>query len=395
MKAYETPNGLTIRLEERLEALQAADAEKELLRLVREHPGQAVCLDAQDLRYISSSGLRALMTLRKALDQNLVIRNVSPEVYEVFDLTGFLMLMDIRRKMREIDVSGCPVIGRGAFGTVYRLNDDTVVKVYPGGEAYYDMIRREQDLAKQAFVRGIPTAIPFDIVQVGDCYGTVFEMVNAKSCIDLIREDPARFDEVIRRYADFILLIHSFEDALGRLPDARDKCRQRLEAVAPCLPEAVAARLRELIAAMPENRHLVHGDIHLKNVMMNGDEPIIIDMDTLSNGDPVFDYAGLFMTYIAFGELNPENSPAFHGISQETADRIFSDTLFLCLGRPDADTLQTALDKVRVLGYLRFLEVLTVEQKDLHSELKDRQIRRAVAQLAELTQRVKALTLAQ
>jgi hypothetical protein len=31
---------------------------------------------------------------------------------------------------RKISLSGCEVIGRGAIGTVYRIDDETIVKVY-------------------------------------------------------------------------------------------------------------------------------------------------------------------------------------------------------------------------------------------------------------------------
>ena len=35
-----------------------------------------------------------------------------------------------RSVLREVSVDGCPVIGRGYYGTVYRLDADTIVKVY-------------------------------------------------------------------------------------------------------------------------------------------------------------------------------------------------------------------------------------------------------------------------
>lgn len=62
--------------------------------------------------------------------------------------------------MRELSVEGCELIGSGFSGDVYRLDDDTVLKVYrdPGslGE-----IEHEQYLSRLAFVRGIPTMILF------------------------------------------------------------------------------------------------------------------------------------------------------------------------------------------------------------------------------------------
>ena len=60
-----------------------------------------------------------------------------------------------------------------------------VLKVFKPNTSL-DIIRRENDLCKNAFVSGIPTAISYDVVQVGDCYGAVYELLNAedfKGCL--------------------------------------------------------------------------------------------------------------------------------------------------------------------------------------------------------------------
>ncbi len=393
MKIFETADGFTVSLDERIDAVNAADTEKALLDMVDANPGRRVCLDATRLRYISSSGLRVLLTLQKRLGQNLSIRNVSPQVYDIFEVTGFEALMDVRKKLRVVSVEGCPVIGRGAYGTVYRLNPDTVVKVYPGAEAYYPMILREQQKARRAFLLGVPTAIPFDIVQVDDCYGAVFEMVNARSCNQVLKEEPERMDEIIVRYADFLSGLHRLTDEEGDLPDARDRCLLRIDSVAEILSPRVRERLTALVRAMPENRHLVHGDAHLNNVMVTENALMLIDMDALCDGDPVFEFAALFMSYIAFAEDDPGETVAFHGITHDTASTVFYRSLSICVNAVNADELQAALQKVSVLGYLRFLEVLIVEQADLHSEQKDRRIRHAAARLEALIDTVDSLAL--
>ena len=90
-------------------------------------------------------------------------------------------------KFREISIDGCPEIGRGAHGIVYQIAPDMLVKVYYENTSL-DSIRKERELARWAFVKGIPTAIPFHIVRVGDRYGIVFEHLEAKSSADYIRD---------------------------------------------------------------------------------------------------------------------------------------------------------------------------------------------------------------
>ena len=37
----------------------------------------------------------------------LPVVNVSPEVYDIFDMTGFMELLDVKKRLREISVEGC------------------------------------------------------------------------------------------------------------------------------------------------------------------------------------------------------------------------------------------------------------------------------------------------
>ena len=55
-------------------------------------------LDAKNLRYISSAGLRVLLKyLRAAKGKKLVMQNVSRDVYDVLELTRFVDLMTVKK----------------------------------------------------------------------------------------------------------------------------------------------------------------------------------------------------------------------------------------------------------------------------------------------------------
>jgi hypothetical protein len=70
--------------------------------------------------------------------------------------------------MREVSIEGLKKISAGQNGDVYRLNDEQILKVYNPWSISIEKIRREKESAKRAFIRGIPTAISFDIVTVTD-----------------------------------------------------------------------------------------------------------------------------------------------------------------------------------------------------------------------------------
>lgn len=55
-------------------------------------------LDFDKLDFVSSAGLRVLLLIQKkskALNGSLVIKNVKPEIQEVFDMTGFSDILTI------------------------------------------------------------------------------------------------------------------------------------------------------------------------------------------------------------------------------------------------------------------------------------------------------------
>ena len=67
-------------------------------------------IDASGLDYISSAGLRVLLKLRKRL-ATLSVIDVSPDVFEIFEVTGFSQLMDVQKRLRAVSIEGCEVMG--------------------------------------------------------------------------------------------------------------------------------------------------------------------------------------------------------------------------------------------------------------------------------------------
>ena len=162
----------------------AAEREELLNKEIGDFKGKLI-IDAAGLEYISSAGLRVILRIKKANPDTIII-NCTPETYDIFDMTGFTEMMEVERAYRVFSVEGCEVIGQGANGKVYRIDRDTIVKVYLNPDALPE-IHRERELARAAFVAGVPTAIPYDVVRIeGGGYGSVFELLNATSFAKLL-----------------------------------------------------------------------------------------------------------------------------------------------------------------------------------------------------------------
>lgn len=91
MKAVEENGKLCIELAGKINSTNAPDFEQELASALSAHPGLEPLLDAGDLEYISSAGLRVLLGAAQEMEDKgeMVIRNLTPPVKEVFDVTGF------------------------------------------------------------------------------------------------------------------------------------------------------------------------------------------------------------------------------------------------------------------------------------------------------------------
>ena len=352
-------SNVIIYLDGRINSDNATQLQQELDKVLAENPEKTIILDVENLIYISSAGLRVLLRLSKKLRNPLTVQNVTSEIYEIFYMTGFTEILCVKKKLRELSIDNCEILGRGAMGTVYRVDEDTIVKVYESPDSL-PMIENEQKRAKQAFLKGIPTAISFDIVKVGDKYGAVFELLKATTFNDLLINNTNHFDDIVRQYAYFIRQVHSVEVNRGELPQAKNVFLRYLDALRNILSEDIYNRLFYLFDSLPDSLHIIHGDIQMKNVMYSEGEPLLIDMDTLSVGDPVFDLMGVFITYKLFNEDEPNNTDVFLGLSKELCDNIWEKTMYYYFDNRCSETLSEAENKIKIVAYVRFLYLISV-----------------------------------
>lgn len=85
-------------LEGRLDTIASQEIAPQMNELA-EDAGKTIILDCKELSYISSSGLRIFLTLRKAAAEKggkVIVRSISNEIRSVFMMTGFLNLFEIQ-----------------------------------------------------------------------------------------------------------------------------------------------------------------------------------------------------------------------------------------------------------------------------------------------------------
>ena len=349
-------NKLTIYLEGRIDSNNAVERENEIFDIISKNPYEKLVLDLETLEYISSAGLRIILKIKK-MEANVELINVNTEIYEIFDMTGFAEMMTIKKAYKKISIEGCEKIGEGANGSVYRVDPETIVKVYKNPDSFAD-IERERKLAKKAFVLGIPTAISYEIAKIGDNYGTVFELLNAKSFAKLLAENPSKMDEYVKLYIDLLKKIHSTIVDDKSFDDMRETAISWAMFDKDYLPKEIGDKLVELVKAVPYSTHMLHGDYHVKNVLMQNGEVLLIDMDTLCVGNPIFELGSMFNAYKGFAALNDSVTLAFMGIPNEICVEFWRKTLKAYLNTDDDMIINAVENKARVIGYMRLLRRL-------------------------------------
>ena len=315
--------------------------------LRKEHPEGTLVLDAGELEYISSAGLRVVMRLVKA-EGNLVIENASPEVYDVFEMTGLTELLDVIRALREISLEGATLLGRGGNGEVWRLDAETVAKVYNEG-CSLDKIEAENRQATAAFTSGLPCAIAFDTVAVGNRYGIVFELLDAHTVGNVVHEDPSRIPEMGRKMGELLRELHSTHESMGVLPTINEKMAGWIDYLEEhYLSGEDADLLREVISAVPVADTLLHLDFHEGNVMCQDGELVLIDLDDVCSGNPLFDLINHFTGHVLASETSPDAIRLSMGMDTDEVLAMYRQTLKTYFDTEDDAVLAAHEQKMRL-----------------------------------------------
>ena len=344
-------NVLYLELNGRIDSSNAEQAEALIKAIKEAHPNLQSVLDAENLEYLSSAGLRVVLRMRKDV-ADLKIVNVSNEVYEILDMTGFTDMLTVEKAFRRLSLDGCELIARGGNGTVYRYDPETILKIYHNG-ASLEEIRLEKDLCRKVFIKGINTAIPYDVVKVGDSYGSVAELLSAKSIAKLLRADPDSLEENVAIYTDLLKKIHATAVKPGEMPSIKETGVNWVEFLQPYLPAEQWEKLMAMMQAIPEPEFMIHGDYHANNVMIQNGEPLLIDMDTVAYGHPVFDFAAIYLGFVGYCECNHEGTLDFYGLPYEITVKMW-ETLMKQYFEDESVRMDVAR-KAQVIGYARMM----------------------------------------
>jgi hypothetical protein len=205
-------------------------------------------------------------------------------------------MITIGKKTREISIEGLELLSAGVCGECYRLDHETVVKVYNEG-VEPEIAEREKQYSKAAFVMGVPTAISYDVVSCGTRSGVVYELLDAELFSAVIRKDIGNLDRYAKMLSDTAKTLHAAKGDKTILPDLQNRFRGYIRDVGYLFTPEQSEYLMEKLESLPDSDTCVHFDLHSSNIMMQNGELVIIDMGDFSTGSYLFDLGLIYMIY--------------------------------------------------------------------------------------------------
>ena len=84
-------------LDGRITSANAAEVESAAMEFLADKPGSALRIDAEPLEYVSSAGLRVLLSAQKTMNKQgeMKLCNVNDIIQEIFEVTGFVDILTI------------------------------------------------------------------------------------------------------------------------------------------------------------------------------------------------------------------------------------------------------------------------------------------------------------
>lgn len=180
-------------------------------------------------------------------------------------------------KYKQIDISNCEIIGKGGVGTIYQLDDERIAKVFNPGISIEE-VESERISTRNALIAGISTLIPFEIAKCGDEYAVIYEYLDGDNYVNHVLAHPEDKIELIKKYAELVKDNNNISVDKNKFISQKEIFLNKIEASkSQCTSEEIQL-YTDMINMIPDGDGFIHGDCHMKNVMLGRDELMLIDL---------------------------------------------------------------------------------------------------------------------
>jgi uncharacterized protein (TIGR02172 family) len=259
-------------------------------------------------------------------------------------------------EMKEMSIENLDLIAQGGMGKIYRINDEQILKVF--NDISLEELQKQKSSAVEVFKAMVPTPISFELVRVGDKYGIIYEFIGSAPVGKVLAEHPERVQEIGEKMGMLLRNQHEASMENRSLEYMNDRANAWIDRIENKYVKGKDARmLREIVKAIPRGNCLLHCDFHEGNVMIHNGEYLLVDIDEVCIGHPLYDLTYHYINH-EFLAKQPEMLLKSTGLTPKLAKesaRITRATYFKAM-----DKKTEALYKDLMTGFVPFLLVMNI-----------------------------------
>ncbi len=259
-------------------------------------------------------------------------------------------------KIKEMSIDNLDLIAQGGMGKLYRINDEQILKVF--NDITLEELEKQKTSSVELIKAMVPTAISFEMVRVGDKYGIIYEFLNSTSVGKALADHPEKVQEIGEKMGMLLKEQHEASMSGRALEYMNDRANSWIDKIEnKFIKEKDARMLRQIVKAIPRGHSLLHCDFHEGNVMIHNGEYMLVDIDEVCIGHPLYD-----LTYHYINHELLAKQPKFllksTGLTPKLAKqsaRITRNTYFRAV-----DKKTEVLYKSLMTGFVPFLLVMNL-----------------------------------
>ena len=240
--------------------------------------------------------------------------------------------------------------GEGGTALTYNhKNGKTLAKLFMPSVAA-DNAMREFRINQVVYESGLPTPKPIRLITDGTRFGAEYELISPKrSFTRIISQEPDKLVPLSERFTVLAKQIHQTPADTERLPDMKELVMQWIDKISN-LPDDIRARISRFMDTVPSTPTCLHGDLHIGNIITDGQRDLWIDVGDFAYGVPEWD---LGMMYYSANFLSAERADNIFHLDTDTLKAHWTAFAKAYYGTDSQEVLDAEVQKLQPFIFVK------------------------------------------
>lgn len=256
----------------------------------------------------------------------------------------------MENEIQMINLDDYVQTGEGGTAITYNnKNGKTLAKLFTPGWAA-DTAAREFRINQVVYESGLPTPQPIRLITDGTRFGAEYELISPKrSFTRIISQEPEQLQPLSERFARLARQIHEKPADTQRLPDIKEIITTWIDKF-DNLPAAFKERFHRFLDLVPSTPTCLHGDLHIGNIITDGQRDLWIDVGDFAYGVPEWD---LGMMYYAANFLSAERADNIFHLDNDTLKAHWTAFAKAYYGTDSQEVLNAEVQKLQPFIFIK------------------------------------------